>query len=753
LAGLGNAQQAPKPLRTEPLDKRDVLVHAVTQEAEGKTYRLRGSAMLETVEMRLKADEIDYDQESGYVEARGRVHFQHFDGGEEIFAEKVEYYLGEETGKFYNLHGSAPMKLEPRPRVLTSTSPFSFEAKWAERIKNRYILHDGMITNCKLPRPWWTLRAPKFDVIPGDRALAYKTVFRVRFLPIFYAPAFYKSLAENPRRSGFLTPNIGNSSRRGKMLGVGYYWAINRSYDATYRAQYFTQRGFAHHLDLRGKPKAGWDFNAIVYGVNDRGLKQTNGDRIKQGGYMVSATATADLGKGFLGRADLNYLSSFTFRQTFTETFSEAVFSEVHSIGFVSKRWSTFALDAVVQRNENFQSTQVDDKIVIRKLPQVEFRSVDREINSKVLPVWVSFESEAGLLRRTQPLFQTRQYMERIDFSPRVMTAFRWQGFSLLPSFGLHETHYGEQKREDHIVGDNIRRHARDLNIDFTMPSLERIFDSPKWLGEKVKHVIEPRARFRQVSGIADFDSLIRFDETELLSNTTELEVSLINRLYVRRNGTVDEVLSWQVWQKRYFDPDFGGAVVAGRRNLVASSAELTGYAFMDRPRNYSPVVSALRAKPVNGLGVEWRMDYDPLRGDIASSSLTADGRIRDYYVSLGWSRVACTPLVELSSGTLCSDASVQKLSPPANQLRSSLGFGSENKRGWVAGFSSVYDFRYGIMQFATTQVTYNTDCCGFSVQFRRFNFGTRNENQFRVAFSIANIGSFGTLKKQERLF
>ena len=122
-------------------------------------------------------------------------------------------------------------------------------------------------------------------------------------------------------------------------------------------------------------------------------------------------------------------------------------------------------------------------------------------------------------------------------------------------------------------MGDNIRRHARDLNVDFTMPSLERIFDSPKWLGEKAKHVIEPRARFRQVSGIADFDSLIRFDETELLSNTTEVEVSLINRLYARRNGTVDEVLSWQVWQKRYFDPDFGGAVVAGRRNLVASSA------------------------------------------------------------------------------------------------------------------------------------------------------------------------------------
>ena len=81
------------------------------------------------------------------------------------------------------------------------------------------------------------------------------------------------------------------------------------------------------------------------------------------------------------------------------------------------------------------------------------------------------------------------------------------------------------------------------------------------------------------------------------------------------------------------------------------------------------------------------------------------------------------------------------------------LTVGNDNRRGWNTAFSAIYDFRIGVMQFATTQVTYNTDCCGFSVQYRRFSFGTRNENQFRIAFSVANIGSFGTLKKQERLF
>jgi LPS-assembly protein len=79
--------------------------------------------------------------------------------------------------------------------------------------------------------------------------------------------------------------------------------------------------------------------------------------------------------------------------------------------------------------------------------------------------------------------------------------------------------------------------------------------------------------------------------------------------------------------------------------------------------------------------------------------------------------------------------------------------YGGYNRRGWNYGFSAFYDYRQGILQFAQSQVTYNTDCCGFSVQYRRFSFGERNENQFRVAFAVSNIGSVGTLRKQDRIF
>jgi LPS-assembly protein len=57
------------------------------------------------------------------------------------------------------------------------------------------------------------------------------------------------------------------------------------------------------------------------------------------------------------------------------------------------------------------------------------------------------------------------------------------------------------------------------------------------------------------------------------------------------------------------------------------------------------------------------------------------------------------------------------------------------------------------VLVFATTEITYNTDCCGISIEYNRFNIGARDDTQYRMAFSIANMGSFGTLRKQERIF
>ena len=736
-----NPNQKIKVLRPNAPAPNEILVEAVTQEVEGTMRHLRGAARIETTEVMLKADEVDYDEETGDAEARGNVKFVHYANNEQLEADRVEYNIKEETGKFYNVKGTSPAKIQVRPGILSSSNPFVFQGRWAEKIKDRYILHEGFITSCKLPKPWWRLYGKTIDIIPEERAIAHKAVFRIRKLALFYTPFFYKSLEKMPRRSGFLLPMVGNSSRYGGVINTGYFWAINRSFDLTYRNQIFTSRGYAHHVDFRGIPSDKSDFNFLLYGVNDRGLELGDGQVRKEGGVQMSFTGRASLGEGFEARANLNYLSSYTFRQAFTQSFNEAIFSEVHSIAYVGKHWSSFSFNGVFSNNEIFQSTAPDDKITIRKLPSFEFSSRDRQI-SYSFPIWVSFDSSIALMRRTQPLFQTRQFVSRMDAAPRIMTALRFLGFNLIPSFSARGTQYGASVSQGTINDSSYLRTSREVSVELIPPSLERIYNPPKWLGnaklgDRLKHVVEPRGSYLYVAGVNDFSKIIRFDETELMSNTSEVEISLTNRLYLKRKNTVSEILSWQVWHRRFFDPTFGGAINAGERNVIQSTIGLSAYTFLTAPRNYSPVVSVLRVNPNGHLGAEWRTDYDPLWHRITNSTLSADMRFADYYFSVGNNQVNGIP----------------QLTPAANQMVARGGFGNENRRGWNAGFAVVYDYLKQIMQYETTQVSYNSDCCGLSVQFRRFSFGTRNENQFRVAFAIANIGTFGTLKKNERLF
>ena len=733
---VANPNQRLKIQRPNAPAPNDVSIISDTQEADGSLRHLRGHVVIETSDMKMTADEVDYDQDTHEAEARGHVYYENYLDGNKLHADHGKYNLDNESGIFYEVNGTSPAKIIARPGLLTTSNPFYFEAKWAERQEDRYILHDGYVTDCKVPKPWWRLTAPKFDIIPENRALAYHAVFRLRQFPLFYSPVFYKSLKKTPRKSGFLTPHAGHSSLRGEMVGISYYWAINRSYDMLYEIQDFSERGLAHTFDLRGKVTPGTDFNFHLYGVNDRGIQV--GDQIqKQGGYLFSFDGRSELGDGWEARTQINYLSSYLFRQSFTESFHEAIFSESHSVGYVTKHWSTFGVNILAERAEEFQSTAPDDKVVIRKLPEVEFLSRDRQIVGGILPIWFSLDSSAGFVDRTQPNFQTRQFVDRIDLYPRITSAFSFAGFSVAPSFAVRETNYGSSLLNGSLSGDNLLRSSREVHVELIPPALERIYKSPKWLGgEKVKHVIEPRAEYVFVDGITDFTRIIRFDEGDLMTDTNELRLSVANRLFVKNsNGQVNEVFDWELSQSRYFDPTFGGAVVPGQRNVIASTADIDGFAFLDGPRRYSPVSSVMRFQ--HKIAFEWRLDYDPLLKKFSNSGLSADIHFAKYFFSFGHTEVRTNPVV----------------APNSNQFRGLFGIGNPNKKGWNAAFSAYYDYTRAILQFATTQVTYNTDCCGFSFQYRRFNFGTRDETQYRVAFAISNIGTFGTLKKQERIF
>jgi LPS-assembly protein len=371
--------------------------------------------------------------------------------------------------------------------------------------------------------------------------------------------------------------------------------------------------------------------------------------------------------------------------------------------------------------------------------------------------LWFSFDSTAGFLYRSEPVFnsdqtslldrfQTGQFMNRMNAAPQITSALHLGSFHLIPSLSVQETYYGETQAQDpletgltHVVGTNIVRSAREFNLDLVFPMLERIFTKKTIFGDKLKHVIEPRATYRYVTGIgSDFDRFIRFDEMDLLSNTNELELSLTNRLFAKRGDSVQEIFTWELLQKRYFDPTFGGALQSGDPTLFASTANLSAYAFRVGPRSASPVVSLLRANPIAGLGLQWQADYDPRLHAVMDSGFSADYHWRRYFLLVGNNQVASSPA---------------QVTAAANQYQFRAGYGDANRKGWNAGFDLHYDYRLKQMQYATAQVTYNTDCCGISVQYRLNNLIVPARSEYRIAFAIGNIGTLGTLRKQDRLF
>src|SRR5438094_9354617 len=63
--------------------------------------------------------------------------------------------------------------------------------------------------------------------------------------------------------------------------------------------------------------------------------------------------------------------------------------------------------------------------------------------------------------------------------------------------------------------------------------------------------------------------------------------------------------------QKYFFDPTFGDAIVPGRRNVFAPLLDVSGFAFADGYRRFSPVVSTIRFSTTASTSTDIQMDYD----------------------------------------------------------------------------------------------------------------------------------------------
>ena len=153
-----------------------------------------------------------------------------------------------------------------------------------------------------------------------------------------------------------------------------------------------------------------------------------------------------------------------------------------------------------------------------------------------------------------------------------------------------------------------------------------------------------------------------------------------------------------------------------------------------------SPIVSDLTINPGGNYDVEFRDDYDTQRHKLTAAGTLV--KMHPYHNKFS---------LTVADFELRNDPILQPLS---NQLRTLFGYGNLNSPGWSFNGGISYDFVQGVTQNEIAQISYNGSCCGVTFEYRRLDLGqVRTENQFRISLVIANIGTFGTVRRQEKIY
>jgi len=746
-AAQSSPQKGAKPPKQQGAPGSESTIEADQQRQVGNIFYADGHVDVHYQNSRLRADHVEYNDDTQVAFARGNVQLDYMT--QHVEASDGRYELRTGRGTFHHVRASFVLQRRPLPTLLVSPNPLYVEAEEVDRLDEQtYEIHNGWLTVCDPNKPTWRFYAPAATIRLQKNVRIVNGNFRIETIPVMYLP--YSTFpAEKQRESGFMIPDPGHSTQKGDVLGEAFYWAPTDWMDATIGGDYFSKRGWSEKGEIRMRPWENAKFDATYFGVMDRGLEQTDAPPLKEGGHEDHIGFTALLPDGWRAVVDFNQLTSLTFRLAWAETFSQAVNSEVRDTAFLTNNFRGFSVDIAALSYKNFLSATPQSSITLRTAPEARFSSVD-QAPFRQLPFYFSFDVFTGAVHKGETVtpFDSPAFIARSEFAPSVTMPFHWGPWlSVTPSFTLRSTYYGAQEAGGRFLDQGFFRTTEETSVDMRPPTIERVWRSgeTKW-----KHVIEPDIVYRYVTGVNDFQRFIRFDEDETLTDTNEFEYGFTQRLYRRtRDGQAKELVSWRLVQKYFFDPTFGGALVAGQRNVFQTLDSLTPFAFADQARKYSPIVSDLRLTPGKRFDTQLRIDYDPKRGQ-----MTAIGTL------VKWKpyRESFLTLAHFSAINLPTPAFEN---PPdfdfvhrSNQLRVLAGYGDLTRPGWNVQGGVSYDFTANDFQNQVAQVTYNGSCCGLGFEYRRLSFGNiRNETRYGFVLRIANLGSAGNLRRQEKIF
>ena len=325
----------------------------------------------------------------------------------------------------------------------------------------------------------------------------------------------------------------------------------------------------------------------------------------------------------------------------------------------------------------------------------------------------------------------------RFDVAPTVSRPLRLSFLEVNPEVGYRFTRYGtsfgvDENDESGLFGDPLNRSFWEAQVGMRGPIFSRVFDTPGFgYSERFKHTIGPEVNWTYRTRVEDFNSIPKFDGRDYYLGTNQIPYALVQKFYSKRRGPGGkkvpyEFLSWRLQQTYYVQ------IADGQSNFdpnYSSSAFGPGAT----PEHLSPLMSRLQlparraSSPLN-----FQVEYDVNFKQIRRTSTYGNWNAARFNLNGGWSR----------SVRLSEDPEERIVG--SESLRGNGGLRGRPATASTLDGSASYDLKNKILWQLTGRLRYQVQCCGFVVEYNRFNWNGREEKQWRFNLELANIGCIG---------
>ncbi len=415
--------------------------------------------------------------------------------------------------------------------------------------ENKKRLKDARFTTCAAGEEDWYIKASEITLNDyEDTGTAKNAHIEFKGVPILYTPYISFSF-NNQRKSGFLAPTWGTTSRSGFEVLTPYYLNIAPNMDATIATRALTKRGVQFQGELRYLDENYSGTSNIEYLPSDI---TTNEDR-----YFANLKHRHTFNNGWSAGYNIEKVSDdqyFSELSTRIITTSRVNLPQQFNLDYSDETWRFNALA------QKFQTLTVDPNTYpYERLPQMTLvgNKYYGDLNANLYTQLATFDTNSN-----DPRNGIRATGTRFTAYPSLsLPITRAYGY-LTPKIGIHHTSYSLNN-----VASDLETQQRTLPI-FSLDS-GLFFDRDFKIADRgYSQVIEPRLFYvyipnRKQDDIPLFDSALsdlnfgslfrenQFVGNDRINNANQMSFALTTRFI--ESSTGQQRLSASIGQRYYF--------------------------------------------------------------------------------------------------------------------------------------------------------------------------------------------------------